>query len=116
MKALASGALDGLSGNLDNLFSVVKDNAAGFAKFAGWQFAIGQIKGSWNNFWDQHLGALSSGQIKMLGSESVDTAAVMAAYNRLGVSFYCSDNSIRERADVIKEIDSLSNRVLTLVM
>ena len=114
LKALASGALDGLSGNLDNLFSVVKDNAAGFAKFAGWQFAIGQIKGSWNNFWDQHLGALSSGQIKMLGSESVDTAAVMAAYNRLGVSFYCSDNSIRERADVIKEIDSLSNRVSTL--
>ncbi|MCY9865040.1 hypothetical protein OTK49_21210 [Vibrio coralliirubri] len=94
---------------LNGLWDKVSNNSGGYLKYGAYQLALAKAKGAWDNITNDVLGAYASGVLKLEDQTVVQSASVIAAYDRLGVPLTIDGNT-REIEQIQKEIEELVDR------
>ena len=94
---------------LNGLWDKVTDNGSGYARYAAWQLALTKAKGLWNTLSDDVLGAYSIGALQIGENHVMQSATVIAAYERLGVPLIINGEA-REIEEIKKDINELVER------
>lgn len=95
---------------LNGLWDKVSNNGLGYAKYGAFQFALAEAKGVWDNVSNDVLGAYASGVVKLEDKTLLQSATVIAAYERLGVPLTLGGD-VRDIDEIKKDISELVERV-----